>query len=196
MIRQEQEKMIREVWFPEHRASLNKSKVGESTVEQLVWRKPGASCYYTRYLWSNGYLFVTGDIGDAIYRFGAPTEDAMRWVTGCELDYFASKCEASEDGRGYKSWDADEAKRELLGMVGLMSDPGRVRAWLSEYDAYDALGSQGEWSIWLSDFGDEVFGSDWSEWAPNIGMKVDMRCHGHLIGLKMAMAQLSEGRSK
>lgn len=54
---------IRENWFKDHVATVTE----HDGVTILDWRKPGTSFYSVRYIFSGSSLFITGDIGDAVF---------------------------------------------------------------------------------------------------------------------------------
>ncbi len=81
-------------------------------VEFLTWRKPESNTYWIDYLFYKGQLVVTGDVGEAVYWWGNHSLD-LSWVSKCELDYFAGKCRASEEGRAYCEWNVEEVTADL-----------------------------------------------------------------------------------
>jgi hypothetical protein len=186
------EKMIRERWFPGHIAKRI-PQAESAGIEVIRWRKPGTSVYFISYMIRGPYLIVTGDVGDAIYRFSENL--SLDLLVACEVDYFASKCTASENGRCYPSWDPDAATAYLEEWIkGGIDDEDiekRRRSLCSENSAFTACQWKEDWKDWLEVFGSGAFGPDWIEFG-EIGRAVDIRCMGHLIGLKMACAQLRE----
>ncbi len=162
-------------WFKDHTAhrSVLKDEHG-NTVERLLWAQVGHSVYRIYYYCIYGTLVVYGDLGEAIYQWNKMDMD-LRWVSNCSLEYFAGKCQASEEGRGYKVWNPDRA-RERLDEIG------------HDNSAYDALDSEHEWSAWMGHNGYDTFGDCYIEYG-SIGMEISMRCEAHLLGLKQAFAR-------
>ena len=74
-------------YFENHKAKLEK---GEK-ITILNWRnKNGGSFYYIRYVLDGNYLYITGDIGCAIFKFSekADLETIAKYY---DFDYFKSK---------------------------------------------------------------------------------------------------------
>jgi hypothetical protein len=59
------------------------------------------------YVFSENNVFVSGDLGCAAYWW--PTQNNLHFFGGLNLDYFVSKCEASEYGRRPREWDEQTA---------------------------------------------------------------------------------------
>ncbi len=183
-------------WFSKHRAEYAVGDVGGVVVERLKWKAPGTRNYRCDYACVGGVqLFVAGDIGEAVYLAGAKD---LAWWARCHVDYFAGKCEASEHGKGYKSWDDDEAMQRLDEELKRMADE---RDEL--YDEDNAEGARmairegrGEWESWMRTNASDLFGDEWWDFVPNFGVTVDSRCVGHLVGLKLAIAQLAAAKAE
>jgi hypothetical protein len=175
----EQERMIREDWFGEHEVKI---LAQEDKLTHIRWGKPGTSVYAAYYvvLHKHGTLMVYGDIGEAVYRWGDTIN--LHFLAGCSLEYFAGKCQASERGRGYKSWNSDKAKWFLDDFIKEEVEP------ISEdviHEASEAVHYQESWQNFLgTDEAESLLGRDAWEYA-DIGMEPDLRCVGHLIGLRM-----------
>ena len=70
-------------------------------------------------------------------------------------------------------------------------EPDPERAQFDELGGWRALqADEHEWIEWLRDHGYDVFGSDHWEWTAGVGKVYDPSCIAHLVGLKMAIAQL------
>lgn len=139
-----------------------------------------------------------GDIGEAIYQWGDRVH--LKFLAGCNPDYFAEKCRGI-DGLpdDVQEWDAESAQEYLE--QGLAEENGwwdddetrrKKVAFFEENGGFEALESRGSWQEWLHDHGEE-FMDDWWECLPDAGDVINLRVLGHLVGLKMAHAQL-EGK--
>jgi len=102
--------------FKNHRAVFTQ----QGDLQIVNWGKERTSIDKITYVYhplGEGFpscLYVRGDLGDAIYRFNAGYKTlALNWVKEINIDYFASKCEASPVGRGYKIWDREKAKEDI-----------------------------------------------------------------------------------
>lgn len=178
-------------YFAKHVASHSVAEMDGRTVERLVWREPKVSYNYVQYIAVEGTLFVSGDLGDAVYETGA---ESLQWWTRCDLHYFAGKCMASEEGRGYRTWDGDAAAVRFDEEIERMRNDGEEIDDNLVYEGRSALvESQWEWEYWLREEGTQLFGQDWWEFAPKFGKVISDRCLLHLLGLKLAIQQLQEG---
>ncbi len=206
--------IIKNHWFPNHKAEIinvsAESIVGEDFTI-IKWHQPGTSFYSVTYIIRRNYLYVSGDIGEAVYCWGSTI--SPEFLAVCSLDYFAGKCQASEYGRGYKTWNGDIAYKSCISYIKDMIaeetcdnyypvvaedvSPEQIKAYLSKKadgmttgDLKEACYSKYSLSRWLEDYGVEVFGQDF--WELSFGEVIDIRCEGHLIGIKMAAEQLKK----
>lgn len=183
------EREMREMWFKDHRAVHTGS---EGNMELLTWCKPGNSNYRIDYIMHNRYLIVTGDLGCAMYWWSG--ENDLRWVSQCSLGYFASKCEASENGRGYKEFNAEHLRSQIeheLTSREENNDQDTTRIKFMDIRGFDYIYDMYEWIGWIQANGEEVFGCDYWEIGLD-GMRLNPRCESHLIGLKMAFEQIDK----
>lgn len=175
-------------WFTEHRATLTTfTAPGAPLIESLRWAKPGTGAYSVNYQTYGHRLFVSGDIGYAIYVV-SEVQPLEFWAS-CDLGYFASKCVASPEGREYRVWDAAAAKAALRESIREFSHERREQ--LAETGAFTAIDSAYAWSEWIGAHGGTVWGDAWE--FGDLGKVVAQECEAHLAGLKLAMAQLRAG---
>jgi hypothetical protein len=180
------ESEIREKWFPNHKATYTQ----HGDLKVLTWKKEGTISYYVRYVFDGPRMYISGDLGEAIFCF---TETADVHVQSqYSLDYFESKLQAYHEER--RDFDADKAVR-------------RLRTWLNElkkngveYDHYEmkeffdevrecSSKDQLAYVINKYDFISDLEPDYW-EWMYNIGDIIPLRIQAYLIGLKMASEQL------
>lgn len=174
-------KMIREHWFPKHRVSLRQyNELGGQLqpIHELLYRQPDTSNYLVRYFLHLGTLFVSGDIGEATYRWSYEKDrTSLDWIAHCDFGYFASKlCGLNGAGHG-KTWDHSILKQRLLAsdaITGRLMDKAR-----------GLMGDRDEWNrfLWdeIGDIGYDL-ASQMSEW----GLVPNSRVIGHWIGLRRA----------
>jgi hypothetical protein len=189
---EKQLKQIREHWFPNHIATL--SSFGP--FEVLDWRNPdGGSIFAVRYVAFAGTLVVLGDIGEAVYRVH-DIRMGLRFWAGTNLDYFAMKCVASEYGRKFVEWDADEAVRVFRELTQANFEDNAADKILQSVDDWrSVMESSDEWVRWLDANGYEVLGDDFWEWAVDVGEVFAHRCVGHHEGLKLSFKQLDKTKT-
>lgn len=181
------EKYIRENWFKDHRIIFHEtfeSNLGK--IETLRWQKPGTSIYMVDYVLKGATLFVSGDIGDAVYCWYGPNL-SLKAISGMSIDYFHGKCQASEFGRSLKcyEWDESEAEKTVKEYFDNYSTPEKYQKFLElSPPLHDPFGLNC-WAYY-NDPSDILGDQDWYEWFPQCGEIYPARIRGHLIGLKMA----------
>jgi hypothetical protein len=170
-------------WFKNHVCEY--SSVGD--VETIVWGKAGDAINRIIYIFCGDIktLFVTGDLGSAVYRFNT---SSISEIAKAATYYFAEKCEASEVGKGFQCWDEEKALEVIDRFAaGLDEDKQQKYIGLVNDDNFPELTSQEEWRMWLMSEANEVFLDDDMAELMDAGMAAHIRCQAHLIGLSMAM---------
>lgn len=162
------------------------------SLETLQWKNPESSHFAIWYVRQHGALMVWGDLGAAVYRWYPDVN--MRSIANTNLDYFVSKCEASEDGRKPYRWDSQEAEKDMREYFAEIHDEERNEE-ASRFEQEMGWGSLGEdehvWVAWLRDNAEDVFGQDWWEHpVVHAGQRLNGRTKLHHEGLKQAMKQL------
>lgn len=183
------EKQILKHWFPNHEVT---HFCEHDHMSHVRWAKPGTGIYQVDYYASGNRLMITGDIGAAVYVWSSPV--TFHWLADLELSYFAGKCIASETGREYTEWDDEVAKTVLDSVVKDTMEGYQEHApeagvqWrqdLQNANPWGILHSEQEWVEWLHFHGHQFFGDDFYEMA-SLGRVINMRCQGHLLGLRLA----------
>lgn len=175
------------------------TRVQHGEVDLLTWANPRSSNYALRYAilprdpTGATCLVVTGDLGEAVYVwYGDVTYEG---IVGMNLSYFASKCQGSETGLGYLTWDPDQARAVLLEHWIEFSEGGRsARFTPDERRLAEELHNKNigddprELYEWLTDSpgAERIFGCDAWELA-DCGYRPHDRCALHLQGIKAAM---------
>lgn len=182
------EKEIRENWFEDHIATLST----HGGLEVLKWKEPGTSTYLCRYVFDNNKIYISGDIGEAIFE--------LTWKAGIHtfndinLGYFYSKLSAySEDKKDFSSENAVKRLREWLNDLkdeGTKYDHDEMKEL---FESARNCNSTDEWAHIINDtdFISDLEPDYW-EWMYNCGDEIPMRIRGYLIGLKMASEQLKK----
>jgi hypothetical protein len=182
-------------WFADHRATVTEHAPADESqwrIETLYWAKPGTGHLAVRYIIMGPVLMVWGDLESAVYRWSSVI--SWNFLAGCDLQYFESKCEASPKGRDYEDYDSDLALHDFNDAIKRHAEEGYKRA---DPDAVDEArrairNGQDEWHEWMRSEGYRVFGDDWYEWLPGLGKRIAHNCAAHLVGIKMAVAQMTE----
>lgn len=194
-------KEIREYWFKDHKAEIEKH--GDITI--LKWRNPNSSSYYVRYVFDGSRMYITGDIGEAVFNLTWKAE--VHSFHDVYLRYFLEKMSTCSNGK--YEFDSDTAKEKLIEWKAkVLEDKGfenqdDKEEFLETFDEMieDANCCDGEqqWA-WeyvnekYSDFISEIDADYW-EWIYEIGRVIPYHNYAYLIGLKMASEQLrKEGK--
>jgi hypothetical protein len=182
-------KQIAEEWFPHHAARhITRHRhpdIGGGQSEDLLWARPETFVYSTHYIREGSTLFVTGDIGSAVYQWNNDVS-WLNWIASCDYHYFAEKCIASEVGVPFVEWDERQAiaqVEEFLAEVRAGDRDGSP-VHIEETGWRQAVSNKDEWHQFLVVNGHE-FGDAWYEWLPGCGNRIHTRCIGHLVGLKI-----------
>jgi hypothetical protein len=182
------EKEIRGNWFKDHKATLTKQ--GDLIV--IDWRKPGTCTFAVRYVFDGRFLYVTGDIGEAVFKF---SESGYLVSQDYALDYFTEKMTASSRP-GY-SFDSELALKDLDERIQINNDEDS-----ESYpdDAVEQLKSIINDCSNVKEFQQRIneldlykFGNEYYEWLPELGSTISGEVRAYLIGLKMAAMQLTKG---
>lgn len=184
-------------FFPDHHITghtvVADHGAQRSPIEILHWRKSGTSINAIRYELAGGLLIVTGDLGDAVYQWSERI--SVPFVAGCNLDYFASKCLASEHGRGYRRRCDHLARVEFADrMRDIEDDP---EAYEDERAAVEFSGDFHDWTDdpqgYVREIYDRTGDGELAAVYADFGMAVSLRCRAHLIGLKMIHTMYGAG---
>lgn len=122
-----------------------------------------------------GTLFVTGDLGSAVYRWETPI--TLSGLSGCHLGYFVGKCEASEVGRDFYQWSGEACRKAVHENVP--KDACGVSNPHLFHDALGATESPEEWASFL----ESTFEMDDFE-AHSWGYVVHPRARSHWLALQ------------
>lgn len=102
----ETEKIIRNSWFKNHAVKYIE---GEDGLKRIVWGANGTSMYEIIYTLSGRSVFISGDLGDAVYEL---TCDAIvKNIRDHSLEHFTGKLTASE--RDKWEFNQDKARVEI-----------------------------------------------------------------------------------
>lgn len=111
LLRKDDEKIVRD-WFKDH-VVLHFETYGadKSPITRLVWSKPKEVWYRIYYIWHGGWLFVAGDLGEAVYQWNSELD--LSFLAMCDLSYFGGKCQASSQEPKGKTWDRDRVQAQI-----------------------------------------------------------------------------------
>lgn len=183
------EQRIREEWFRDHIATLTE----HGDLKILDWKEPGTIMYYIRYVFDGNKMYITGDLGEAVFCLTWKAD--IHSFNGLSLGYFHEKLSAYHEDK--YDFDSDKAVKRLREWLNDFKNDG------TEYDHYEmkelfegARGCNEEWE-WVEviheheEFISELEPDYW-EWFFEIGREYPGRFISYLIGLQMASEQLNK----
>ncbi|MBN1058500.1 hypothetical protein [Clostridium botulinum] len=192
----ETKKYIKENWFKDHKAVLTK----HGDLEVLDWRKPGTCCYAVRYVFDGSHMYITGDIGEAL--FNLTWKAGVDTFNGISTSYFMEKMRAFSDDRYDFSVNAAEEelkewKKQYLDDNCDMEDDDleKFNEFFDELECeLNGCSREWEWAAVINSKIDEIekYDIDYWEWMYNIGREIPARIYGYIVGLQMAAEQLKE----
>ena len=178
---------IRERWFNDHQATLTK----HGDLEVIEWREPGTNIYYCRYVFDKNRIYISGDIGQAI--FDLTWKATIHSFDDINLGYFYSKLSAFSDDK--KDFNSDNTVKRLREWLNNLHEDGtdydheemeelfgRARSVTEHWEWVEAIHKQESFISELD--------VDYWEWMYGCGDEIPIRIKGYLIGLKMASEQL------
>lgn len=189
----EMEEYILSDWFDKHKASIAKY----DGVTILDWKEPGTSLYSVRYIFAGSKLYISGDIGNAI--FDLTWEATPESFDDVNLSYFLGKLSCNSRDR----WQFDERKAvvDLNDWYEEMSYDanGKCLKELKEVKnkvrkIIDNVSTQKELELQLFDYyANNMFhyfdGEDFSMFS-NFGKRLPNVFVAYLLGIKTANKQL------
>ncbi len=175
---------IKENWFKNHKAVF--TKLGKITI--LDWRQPDTIIFYTRYVFDGANMYVSGDLGTAVFRF---TEEAIpERIARYNLSYFCEKLRAFCDSK--EDFSRVKANQYLNERIREYEDEeieydkdafGELRTIINDSETYETFHYS------LAKIDHYRLGSDAWEWIGSIGATTPMRIMAYLIGIQMAVSQ-------
>jgi hypothetical protein len=200
------EKELREDWFKDHVAEFEKLN---DRVATLDWYKPNTCCYYTRYVFDGCKLYVSGDIGEAVFCL---TEKAdIKSIINYDVHYFHGKLSAFDDDK--YSFDSATAIARINEQIEYCkenkdyNDEGEELGTdhnneINDYietleeliDVSTNCCNRNNWKYEVEQVYDRLtdYDSDVYEWIFDAGNVIPRSIQAYLIGLKMAYEQLKE----
>lgn len=184
-----EEHVAYDVSFNTHTAFGNKICLGrDETITTITWTKRDSIIHSILYLLCRNILYISGDCGAAIFKWDKK-DLTFDWIKDLNIDYFVSKCIASEIGDRLMIWNdqvAIKKIRELINDVVFISMTDQ-----KQEDCERNVSTQSDWIEFLNTTGYKYFGADYFEYS-EIGITIATSAYFYLIGLKMAMEQLEQ----
>lgn len=184
---------IRNNWFEDHVATIH----GEEGLQMIDWGKPGTNMYRTKFVLSGNNVFISGDIGEAVYSLTCRA--SLDNIKDFGLEYFTRKLDAFCEDRW--DFDADLAKKELKehwNEYEIDNDEGdNQEIYDGILSAIEESSSLESYRAWLMPvYQDTSIDSDTLEYVWNFGKRMPRRLIGYWVGLQMAIEQLQKTSSQ
>jgi hypothetical protein len=180
---------IKDHWFKDHVATLTQ----HGSLQVLDWKRPTSNTYRCRYVFDGCFMYISGDIGEAVFRL--TWNAGVHTFKGTYLGYFYRKLSAYSDEK--MDFDSDNAVKGLREWIRRLKDNGEKYDHYEMRDLFEqARGCDNKrgWAEIVNDHYDFISGldQDFWEWIYNIGDEIPARIHAYLIGLQMASQQLAK----
>jgi hypothetical protein len=182
-------KMVQEInkdWFENHVAEFEKLN---DRVSILNWGKPGSCFYYTRYVFDGCKLYISGDVGEAVFCL---TEKAsIESIKDYSVDYFHGKLAAF--GESEYDFDDKEAIKRLKEERKETTSKEYKKILTYLIDEVESCCNVDNWRYVTDQNWNDIseYDPDANEWIYEVGNVVPLRVQGYLIGIKMAYEQLN-----
>lgn len=186
------EKEIRSHWFKDHIAEIN----GEEGLQVIIWGEPGTNMYRTKYVLSGNNVFISGDIGEAVYSLTCAA--TLKNISDFDLHYFTGKLSASCGERW--NFNTDLAKKELKEYwndyeLNRIKDSEEIYGGICS--AIDESSSMESYRAWLMPvYQNTSVDSDVMEGVWDLGKEMPHRLIGYWVGLQMVIEQLEQTETK
>ncbi|SSS87772.1 Uncharacterised protein [Acinetobacter baumannii] len=185
-------KDIENNWFENHVAEIK----GEEGLQVIYWGEPGTNMYRTKYVLSGNNVFISGDIGEAVYSLTCLA--SLENIKDFDLSYFTGKLTAFCDER----YDFDDAKaKKELKEFWKEYDMHEIDESKAIYDgvmsAIDESTNMNQYhGMLMMVYHDTSLESDTLEYLWDLGERMPYRLIGYWVGLQMAIKQLENNASK
>jgi len=185
---------IRGTWFGDHKAKL----VEKGPVSWLLWKEPGTSMYSVKYVFFGRNLFISGDLGEAV--FDLTWNATLESFKDINLSYLMRKLSCSSRERW--SFNDSLAKKELNeyfeDRVNYNDDPAFIEEAKEVKEAiegaiHESTSCSGmEFWTWNAyhDLSLNYFDSEDFSMFSRFGQEMPWAFIAYLEGLKMALEQL------
>lgn len=183
------EQKIKEKWFSQHEATLTQ----HGDLQVLDWKRPGTNTYYCRYIFDGSRMYISGDIGEAV--FYLTWKANVHSFNDIHVGYFEEKLYAYSEQR--RDYDGDKAVSRLLEWKKKLEEDEAMFDDEEFNDMVECARNCSNKNEWAYEYVNEKFhefisdlDADYWEWIYNIGDMMPHRIVGYLVGLKMASEQL------
>lgn len=185
------EKAIQEIkthWFEKHVAELH----GEEGLQVIQWGKPGTNSYRTKYVLSGANIFISGDIGEAVYTLTCPA--TLENIKDFDLYYLTKKLSAfCSERQDFDSTVAHQELREYWNNYEMDNVENSKEIYNQILSVINNSINIKEYQYGILDvYQNTSLESDSMEWLYNLGQVMPYRLIGYWVGLQMVIEQLNK----
>lgn len=187
---------IRDYWFKDHKAILDTY----GNLKVLAWKNPTSNSYYIKYIFDGHKIYISGDVGDAIFTFTSNVD--IHSFDDMPCGYFLSKMTTCSNGEyefdGCKAKNRLEQWKDELLKRKEFYDKAEKESFVKTINnmAEDAFSCDSE-EQWAWEFVNNKYSEfisenelDYHEWIYTIGNAIPYHNFAFLIGLQMASKQI------
>lgn len=190
----QQTKTCREEWFKNHKASL---LLDRPEVQIISWQNPASWNYGCRFIIHRRWLCVVGDIGEATFEWSQDL--TLEFLASLDFGYFMGKCEASREGSTFESFNSNIAELYRNDRIKeLEATPADDKSETDDKELEllkeNSQLAKDEWDQIARDYYDETSDAEGASQIADMGKVPSCHAIGMFTGLKMAIAQLKEGK--
>lgn len=197
------EKEIREHWFENHKATIHRY----DNVTILDWKVPGSIFYSVRYIFSGHHLYISGDIGDAI--FDLTWKSTPESFEDIHLGYLMGKLSCCSRSRwnfneelAYREVNEwykehlldfeDENEDSLDEEVPRLNVLNKIKEGLDSAVCESSTTEHFDHYVWnlYHDISQDYFDSEDFDTFADFGREMPSVFYAYLLGIKMANEQL------
>lgn len=180
------EKSIRNTWFNEHVAKIQDF----DDLQVIEWGRPGSFMYRMTYILSGNNVFISGDVGEAVYELTCKAE--LNSMKSFNLGYFTEKLRAF--GGSLWKFNSEKAQEELLeywedNKMGSEEDNqsiyGAILSAINESDSVEEFKAH-----LMSIYDSTSITSDIIEDVSDFGQVMPPKLIGYWVGLQMIIEQV------
>ncbi|MDH2337327.1 hypothetical protein [Clostridium perfringens] len=183
-------KEVREKWFKNH---IAKVEFDSEDLKIINWGQPGTNLYRVRYVFDKNRLYISGDIGSAIFQVSSKIDinffkdiniwyffDKLEAMSCNRYDWSSEECVSSLD-EWFKNFDKDDYEEVSDEIEELM-----------ERASYCPTKEEWIYQVVNDEYNDLIRNLDYcyDEWIYDIGQVIPRRVYGWLIGLEMILEEL------
>lgn len=179
--------------FKDHVATITECGHGITIID---WSRPSTNCYAIRYIFDNNKIYISGDLGEAIFRL--TWKAAVHSFNDVHFDYFHEKLQAISQEADYE-FNSEKAIAEIKYQFQDSIedfDNDELNVYNDLIEAPNHCNDVGGWKYWLNTNQDWMnIDVDGYEWLYDCGNVYSFWFVSYLVGLQMISEQIMESET-